>query len=99
MTAARRASSSLPRLLSASTCTRCGAHAAVSAASQHRRRDFNSAAAVGSLPTQQMTMFAAINDALRVALATDEHAVLFDEDVALGGVFRCTVGLLDKFGA
>ena len=45
-----------------------------------------------------MTMFAAINDALRVALATDEHAVLFGEDVAFGGVFRCTMGLLDEFG-
>ena len=32
------------------------------------------------------------------ALATDEHAVLFGEDVAFGGVFRCTMGLLDEFG-
>ena len=41
----------------------------------------------------------AVNDALRVALATDPHAVLFGEDVAFGGVFRCTMGLLDEFGA
>jgi len=48
--------------------------------------------------TQQMTMFAAINDAMRVALQTDETAVVFGEDVAFGGVFRCTMGLLDEFG-
>jgi len=45
-----------------------------------------------------MTMFAAINDALRVALQTDPSAVVFGEDVAFGGVFRCTTGLLDEFG-
>ena len=44
-------------------------------------------------------MFAAINDAMRVALATDERAVVFGEDVAFGGVFRCTMGLLDEFGS
>lgn len=48
--------------------------------------------------TQSMTMFAAINDALRVALQTDPSAVVFGEDVAFGGVFRCTTGLLDEFG-
>ena len=63
-----------------------------------QQRSLNSEAAIGSLPTQQMTMFAAINDALRVALATNPHAVLFGEDVAFGGVFRCTMGLLDEFG-
>jgi len=45
-----------------------------------------------------MTMFAAINDAMRVALQTDPHAVLFGEDVAFGGVFRCSMGLLEEFG-
>ena len=37
-------------------------------------------------------------DALRVALRTDKRSVLFGEDVAFGGVFRCTMGLLDEFG-
>lgn len=55
--------------------------------------------AVTERPTSKMTMFAAINDALRVALATDPRAVVFGEDVAFGGVFRCTMGLLDEFGA
>jgi 2-oxoisovalerate dehydrogenase E1 component beta subunit len=43
-------------------------------------------------------MFSAVNDALRVALRTDKRSVLFGEDVAFGGVFRCTMGLLDEFG-
>jgi 2-oxoisovalerate dehydrogenase E1 component beta subunit len=37
-------------------------------------------------------------DALRVALRTDKRSVLLGEDVAFGGVFRCTMGLLDEFG-
>jgi len=48
--------------------------------------------------TQKMTMVAAINDALRVALRTDPTAVLFGEDVAFGGVFRASVDLRDEFG-
>jgi 2-oxoisovalerate dehydrogenase E1 component beta subunit len=64
-----------------------------------RTRNFSVAAAAEGLPTEKMTMFAAINDALRVALASDPHAVVFGEDVAFGGVFRCTMGLLDEFGS
>jgi len=45
-----------------------------------------------------MTMVAAINDALRIALRTDPTAVVFGEDVGFGGVFRCTMGLRDEFG-
>ena len=45
-----------------------------------------------------MNMFTAINDALRIALDSDPHAVVFGEDVAFGGVFRCTTGLLEEFG-
>lgn len=50
-------------------------------------------------PTTEMTMVAAINDALSIALATDPKSVLFGEDVAFGGVFRCSVGLREKYGA
>ena len=45
-----------------------------------------------------MNLFTAINDGLRVALETDPMAVLFGEDVAFGGVFRCSMGLREKFG-
>ena len=67
------------------------------AAAGRRCRGFSTA--VADAPTEKMTMFAAINDAMRVALATDPRAVVFGEDVAFGGVFRCTMGLLDEFGS
>lgn len=38
-------------------------------------------------------MFQAINNALDIALRTDESACVFGEDVAFGGVFRCTLDL------
>jgi len=48
---------------------------------------------------QKMTLYRALNDGLSVALSTDETAVCFGEDVAFGGVFRCTVNLRDRFGS
>jgi 2-oxoisovalerate dehydrogenase E1 component beta subunit len=36
---------------------------------------------------------------MRVAMKTDDTAVVFGEDVAFGGVFRCSVGLKEEFGA
>jgi len=44
-------------------------------------------------------MVAAINDALSIAMESEPKTILFGEDVAFGGVFRCSVGLRDKFGA
>lgn len=61
-------------------------------------RKYSSAVSEAEPLTSKMTMFAAINDAMRVALATDPRAVVFGEDVAFGGVFRCTMGLLEEFG-
>lgn len=34
----------------------------------------------------------------RHALTKDDSAVVFGEDVAFGGVFRCTMGLAEEFG-
>jgi len=48
--------------------------------------------------TKQMNMFTAINDAMRIELQSNPHAVVFGEDVGFGGVFRCTQGLLEEFG-
>lgn len=45
-----------------------------------------------------MNLFTAINDAMRVALDTDPKSIVFGEDVAFGGVFRCTVDLKEEFG-
>lgn len=49
--------------------------------------------------TKSMNYYQAVNDALRIALESDESAVLFGEDVAFGGVFRCSMGLQEQFGA
>jgi 2-oxoisovalerate dehydrogenase E1 component beta subunit len=67
-------------------------HAAASARSAV---DFETAKSRG---TEKMNLVGAINDALRIALETDDKAVIFGEDVAFGGVFRCTSELQDKFG-
>lgn len=45
-----------------------------------------------------MNMYQAINDAMRVALNTDPSAIVFGQDVAFGGVFRCTLDLRKEFG-
>lgn len=44
-------------------------------------------------------MYLAINSAMEVAMKTDDSAVIFGEDVAFGGVFRCSVDLKEKFGS
>jgi 2-oxoisovalerate dehydrogenase E1 component beta subunit len=50
------------------------------------------------LETRKMNLFTAVNDAMRVAMRTDEDAIVFGEDVGFGGVFRCSVGLQEEFG-
>lgn len=50
-------------------------------------------------PTRKMNLFQAINDALGTALATDESVLVFGEDVAFGGVFRCSMNLAESYGA
>ncbi|KAJ4419513.1 hypothetical protein N0V85_000993 [Neurospora sp. IMI 360204] len=49
-------------------------------------------------PTKRMNMFQAVNDALSIALAQDESVLIFGEDVAFGGVFRCTGKLAETYG-
>ncbi|WP_119273230.1 alpha-ketoacid dehydrogenase subunit beta [Taklimakanibacter deserti] len=47
----------------------------------------------------EMTMVEAVNLALATAMAEDDRVLVLGEDVAVnGGVFRATVGLLDRFG-
>lgn len=52
---------------------------------------------VSQEPTK-MNMFQAIREAMSIVLQKDDKAVVFGEDVAFGGVFRCTMGLADEFG-
>lgn len=49
-------------------------------------------------PTEKLNLCQAVNSALDIALKTDPSAIVFGEDVAFGGVFRCTVGLKDRYG-
>ena len=46
-----------------------------------------------------MNLFQSVNDALSTALASDDSVLLFGEDVAFGGVFRCSMNLSRDFGA
>lgn len=48
--------------------------------------------------TKRMNLFQAVNDALSIALAEDESVLIFGEDVAFGGVFRCTSKLAETYG-
>ncbi|RWS05156.1 2-oxoisovalerate dehydrogenase subunit beta-like protein [Dinothrombium tinctorium] len=48
--------------------------------------------------TNRLNLFQAVNNALDIALASDPSTCIFGEDVAFGGVFRCTIGLQDKYG-
>ena len=45
-----------------------------------------------------MNLCAAICDTLDIAMKTDDKAVIFGEDAKFGGVFRCTMGLNEKYG-
>src|SRR5689334_7947269 len=52
-----------------------------------------------AVATPEVTMAAALNQALADALSEDETVLVFGEDVGpLGGVFRITDGLAAKFG-
>jgi len=49
--------------------------------------------------TTKMNLFTAINDAMATAMRTDDSAIVFGEDVAFGGVFRCSQSLRETFGS
>ncbi|KAF4576298.1 3-methyl-2-oxobutanoate dehydrogenase (2-methylpropanoyl-transferring) [Pleurotus pulmonarius] len=57
-----------------------------------------SANIVGGRETRKMNTYQAVRDAMSIALMKDDTAVVFGEDVAFGGVFRCTMGLAEEFG-
>ncbi|OJJ50203.1 hypothetical protein ASPZODRAFT_128827 [Penicilliopsis zonata CBS 506.65] len=49
--------------------------------------------------TKRLNLYQAINSALRTALSTSDKVLLFGEDVAFGGVFRCSMDLQTEFGS
>ncbi|KAH8099530.1 pyruvate dehydrogenase [Cristinia sonorae] len=54
--------------------------------------------ALGGRETRKMNLYQAVRDAMSIALTKDDSAIVFGEDVAFGGVFRCTMGLAEEFG-
>ncbi|KAH1067922.1 hypothetical protein J1N35_032909 [Gossypium stocksii] len=65
-----------------------------------RRKPFSTATCDGdgNGNAKSINLYSAINQALHIALETDNRAFVFGEDVSFGGVFRCTSGLADRFG-
>ncbi|KAI0032204.1 thiamine diphosphate-binding protein [Vararia minispora EC-137] len=53
---------------------------------------------VAGRETRKMNVYQAVRDAMSIAMLKDDNAVVFGEDVAFGGVFRCTMGLAEEFG-
>ena len=49
-------------------------------------------------PSTRQNLFQAVNTALKHSLRTDERTLVFGEDVAFGGVFRCSMDLATEFG-
>merc|ERR1711931_529803 len=47
---------------------------------------------------REMNMCQAITNAIDVQMMRDESTIVFGEDVKFGGVFRCTNGLMEKYG-
>ncbi len=48
--------------------------------------------------TSKLNLFTAVNSAMRTAMQSDPSAIVFGEDVAFGGVFRCSQNLREEFG-
>lgn len=58
----------------------------------------NAAAGLDTADSSRINLCTAVNDALQIALENDKRCLVFGEDVSFGGVFRCTAGLLQRFG-
>ena len=48
--------------------------------------------------SSKLNLFTSINSAMRIAMQSDPSAIVFGEDVAFGGVFRCSQNLREEFG-
>lgn len=47
----------------------------------------------------RLNLYQSVNSALRTALGVSKDVLCFGEDVAFGGVFRCTMNLQSEFGS
>ncbi|GAB67020.1 3-methyl-2-oxobutanoate dehydrogenase [Plasmodium cynomolgi strain B] len=59
---------------------------------------FRSLSTTNNGEKKKMNMFTAINSAMHNVFEKDPNAILLGEDVAFGGVFRCSLDLLNKYG-
>nr|CAB3225242.1 2-oxoisovalerate dehydrogenase subunit beta, mitochondrial [Phallusia mammillata] len=50
-------------------------------------------------PTEKMSYLQSLTSAMDISLREDPTTLIFGEDVAFGGVFRCTKGLRDEYGS
>ena len=65
----------------------------------HTSHTLQSSSLPSKFPSTRLNLFQAINSALTHALRTDERVLVFGEDVAFGGVFRCSMNLATEFGS
>ena len=65
----------------------------------HTQHSLQSSSLPSTSPSTRLNLFQAINSALTHALRTDERVLVFGEDVAFGGVFRCSMNLATEFGS
>ena len=64
---------------------------------ESKQEEPNYASLLGS-SSSKLNLFTAINSAMRIAMHSDPTAIVFGEDVAFGGVFRCSQNLREEFG-
>lgn len=64
----------------------------------HNHKSFANTPGLPTGPSKRMTLYQAVNSALQTALASSNQVLCFGEDIAFGGVFRCTMGLQAEFG-
>ncbi|KAL8828839.1 MAG: hypothetical protein Q9191_002358 [Dirinaria sp. TL-2023a] len=65
----------------------------------HTQRSLQSSSLPCTSSSTRLNLFQAVNSALTHALRTDERVLVFGEDVAFGGVFRCSMNLATEFGS
>lgn len=47
---------------------------------------------------ENMNLWSTLAHTMDMAMEADDSALIFGEDVKFGGVFRCTMGLNEKYG-
>lgn len=64
----------------------------------HSSKTFQNSSIPDDGPSKRLNLCQAVNTALATALRSSKDVLCFGEDVAFGGVFRCTSGLQNEFG-